>query len=306
MDNRDRVLKALDSIAVIITELKRDLTIESNISNEVNKSTPMVEDKIDNHETIKEVLNSDKWPEAVNPHLICDPNSEEDKLERARGIIELMIEEDLKDLKFLDFGCGQGHCAHISKEYDATLSVGYDVEKQKTWESFEANDKTIFTENFDTVKENGPYDIILLFDFIDHLKISNPAQVLSEVKDFLSEKGRVYMRCHPSTSRHATHLYHDFNKAYVHLVFSKEELKELNVSSKFEEENNGPIHPIAGYGKFIKESGLKEVNRRDITESPEAFFKTPEISKRIMKNTGHDSFPEFQMSLQFIDYVLEK
>ena len=75
---------------------------------------------------------------------------------------------------------------------------------------------------------------------------------------------------------------------------------------KFEEENNGPIHPIAGYGKFIKESGLKEVNRRDITESPEAFFKTPEISKRIMENTGHDSFPEFQMSLQFIDYVLEK
>jgi hypothetical protein len=45
MDNRDRVLKALDSIAVIITELKRDLTIESNISNEV-------EDEIDSRDKL--------------------------------------------------------------------------------------------------------------------------------------------------------------------------------------------------------------------------------------------------------------
>ena len=60
---------------------------------------------------------SDRWPEAVNPNLICDINSDEDKSERGRGIIDILIEEDLKDLKFLDFGCGEGHCPAIATEY---------------------------------------------------------------------------------------------------------------------------------------------------------------------------------------------
>ena len=296
MDKQDKVLKALDSITSIINDLKNDLSTESENQLEINNTVINLE----------EIVNSDKWPEAVNKHLICDPNSEEDKLERARGIIELMIEEDLENLKFLDFGCGQGHCPYVAKEYNTAISVGYDIQEQENWEKFEQNEKTITTTDFSIVEQNGPYDVILLFDVIDHLKDSTPIQILKEIKKLLSENGRVYMRCHPITSRHATHLYHDFNKAYIHFILSKEELEKLNVNSKFEEENNGPMFPIAGYDKFIQDAELRIINRRDITESPETFFKTPEISKRIQEYTGHKNFPEFQMSLQFIDYVLEK
>ena len=37
----------------------------------------------------------------MNVNLICDPTNEEDKKARGRGIIELTIEETIKDKKFL-------------------------------------------------------------------------------------------------------------------------------------------------------------------------------------------------------------
>jgi hypothetical protein len=64
--------------------------------------------------------------------------------------------------------------------------------------------------------------------------------------------------------------------------------------------------PLMTYDNFIKGAGLKIESKREITEKIEPFFKIPKVAERIMKNTEFEFFPEFQMSLQFIDYVLTK
>jgi len=261
---------------------------------------------VDNFEKLSAVLENNKWPEAVNSTLICDPHSESDKEERGRGIIELMIEEDLKDLKFLDYGCGEGHCAYASSNYDTAKSVGYDIKEYEGWNNFEQKDNLIITSNWQEVKDNGPYDVVIIFDVIDHIEGEDPLDLLTKVHDLIPEGGKVYLRCHPWTSRHATHLYHDVNKAYLHLVFNEEELKKLVPESEFVEHNIGVTRPMNTYQEYIKNSGLKEIHRRDITEKVEPFFKIPKIAERIMKTTGHNKFPEFQLSLQFLDFILEK
>jgi len=266
------------------------------------KSQPNL--NLSDFESLKQALYSDKWPEAVNKNLICDPNSDKDKIERGRGIIELMIDEDLKNLKFLDYGCGEGHCAYLSSEYGSATSIGYDVVEYPQWKNFEPNKSTITTD-WGFVKSNGPYNVIILFDVIDHLKTETPVEVLSKLKQVLAPDGKIYMRCHPITSRHATHLYHDLNKAYLHLVFTDEELRQLIPESKFREKNMGSFFPIATYEQQIKEAGLKNVNRREIRENAEDFFRIPAIADRIIKNTGHATFPEFQLSLSFVDVCLQ-
>jgi 2-polyprenyl-3-methyl-5-hydroxy-6-metoxy-1,4-benzoquinol methylase len=265
-----------------------------------------IEEKMDSFESLKNALTSNKWPEAVNPNLICNPNSSDDKMERGRGILEMFIEEDLKGLKFLDYGCGEGQCTSIATDLNTGVSVGYDIKANDYWSNYPQKENLFYLTDFEKVKEKGPYDVILLYDVIDHLVGEEPIAVLSKLNSILSPNGKIYMRTHPFVSRHGTHLYHDINKAYIHLVFTPDELKELIPTSKYSEPSIGVTAPIMTYDSFINGSGLKILNKRDITEKVEPFFKIPKIAERIMKNLQKNNFPEFQMSLQFIDYVLAK
>ena len=64
--------------------------------------------------------------------------------------------------------------------------------------------------------------------------------------------------------------------------------------------------PIATYRNWIEHSGLKVDNERIIKEPVEEFFRSPKVANRIKANVGMDKFPEFQMSVQFVDYILSK
>jgi 2-polyprenyl-3-methyl-5-hydroxy-6-metoxy-1,4-benzoquinol methylase len=317
MASNQRINETLDNIINLMVDLKRQLSEVSQVapSNpavpievkaQSNDQQLVAETNYDDFESLKQAINSNKWPEAVNPHLICDPNSTEDKIERGRGIIELMVEEDLKNLKVLDFGCGEGHTIALSSDYKTSLSVGYDIKDHNYWREVSNKANLLFTSDYQTVVNQGPYDVIILFDVLDHVVNESPVSILAKARELLSNNGKIYMRTHPFVSRHATHLYHDLNKAYVHLVFTPEELRQLVPNSKYVEPSINVTTPINTYDKFIKEAGLKATNRRDITEKVEPFFKIPRIADRIMKNTKMNFFPEFQMSLQFLDYVLTK
>jgi 2-polyprenyl-3-methyl-5-hydroxy-6-metoxy-1,4-benzoquinol methylase len=298
----------MDQIAISnkIDEVIKQLTDLKNSINEpkvATLSTPAAmpqatEDTDDSFESLKTILYSDKWPVAVNPNLICDLNSEEDKKERGIGILELVIEDDIKGKKFLDFGCGEGHCAASAVEIlGCSFSVGYDT-KQFNWPEVQ---NTKFTTTYDDVVAAGPYDAILLFDVIDHADGESPESILNKVRNVLAPDGKIYIRCHPWMSRHATHLYHKINKAYAHLVFTEDELNQL--SDHVADPNIKITHPFANYGDLFK--NLKIITRREITENVDPFFKIPKIANRIIKNTEkHKTFPEFQMGLSFIDYVL--
>jgi len=302
MADIEKLNQSIERAVQSLLDLKKTLNTEFQETPIQAQATPEPTDSLDSFDSLERAVHSNKWPAAVNPNLICDPKSESDQVERARGIIELMIEEDLKDKKFLDYGCGPGYVARLAKDYQPKSTVGFDLQ-HNNWDNV---DGVVFTNDFSIVQHHGPYDVILLFDVLDHLKAEPPVAVLKKARDLLSDTGKIYMRCHPFTSRHATHLYNTLNKAYLHLVFTDEELKRLVPEPLNPEHNIGVVYPIKTYGEFIEQAGLKILSRRDLTEKVENFFKIPKIAERIMDNTKFASFPDFQMSLQFIDFVLGK
>lgn len=309
--------KCIDTIIQALTELKQAIneTLPLDPKTAENVQSPIRVQTItsgkSDFETLKEILFTDQWPNAVNRHLICDPNNEQDKLGRGRGVLELMVEEDLKNIKFLDYGCGEGQTAYVAADLEATLSVGFDRKNYDIWNNYK-KDNLKFTTTWQEVADNGPYDVILIFDVIDHLVGEKPSETLTRAKDVLKPGGKIYVRTHPFTSRHAPHAYNDLNKAFVHLVFTPEELKQITKfsQSKYVEPTLPVVFPLKTYKELIGSVGLKIIDQRELKETVEPFFKTPMISQRIIKNVaalgGSEKFPDFQMSLQFVDFVVGK
>lgn len=246
----------------------------------------------------KNMLDSEAWPTAVAKELICDDNNEQDKFDRATGIVNVFISELVENKKFLDFGCGFGHvpfAAHINK---AKVAVGYDIS-----DNFSVNEQQnlVLTNDWQKVIDNGPYDIITMFDVMDHLVDETPVNVLLNLKTVLSPNGKIYVRYHPFTSRHGSHLYKKINKAYLHLVFTPEEIKAI-VPDYIPEPSPPVVQPLKIYSTIPVLSGLK-IEKEYITRTPvENFFKHGEIAKRIVENTGMPIFSEQDLCIEFIDH----
>jgi 2-polyprenyl-3-methyl-5-hydroxy-6-metoxy-1,4-benzoquinol methylase len=256
----------------------------------------------------QELLKLNDWPHAVDPVYICNQSSEEEKMERARSVIDLMIEARLEGQSFLDYGTGGGHVtAVISK--DTKYAIGYDIQASESWKLM---DGVNLTTDWEEVKKNGPYNIVLAYDVLDH--IDPDISVIDELKNIrsvLSPNGRIYVRCHPWCSRHGSHLYHQINKAYAHLVFTDEELVAMGYEPA---RVRKIIHPLGTYSDWFKAAGL-QIKSHHINKDPveEFFIHTQSIRDRI-KQRWRDSKDKdlnqgrkmavFQMEQQFIDYVL--
>lgn len=234
---------------------------------------------LEEFETLKTMLASPDWPLAVDADLICSPESDQDKLNRADGILDVIVGVNLNGKRFLDFGCGEGHTVEQSLKQTPAFSVGYDIENQN-WSNRTENQNTLYTTNWEDVAKNGPYDVILVYDVIDHIPKPEVIENLKKLRSVMQPKGRVFVRCHPWFSRHATHLYRQINKAYVHLVFTKEELEMLNYKGMYITRME---LPMKSYMKMFANSGFN-VRRAFVTKrNIESFFKEqPLITTRIM------------------------
>jgi len=248
-------------------------------------------------EYLKLKLYSDEWPEAAEPIVICNPNDENEKFERAESFIEFVIEESLNGKKFLDFGCGEGHIAVKAKEYKTKLSMGYDIKKAGL---LEWNDECL-TNNYSVILKNAPYDIIFLNDVIDHSE--NSAEMLKEVKKLCDKNTTVYARCHPWTSRHGAHLHNKLNKAYIHLVFNTEELEKLGCS--IDNYVSRVVRPLAHYEILFKNAGLQLASRSIDTYPAEDFFFNDKTVRNRLEIALNIDDPRFQMEQGFVNYKLK-
>lgn len=299
MNDLDSIISSLKTIIASLEAFKVSNPKVSSLS------VPPVE--LSEFEALKNLLNSNDWPVAADPDLICDMQSENEKAERGRGIVDMMIEQNLSGLKFLDFGCGEGHATRYALERGASLAVGFDIKEQ--WKKSDS-DKLIYTSDFEEVVKNGPYDAVLMFDVLDHLKNETPVDVLKKIYASMTAKGLLYCYVHPFTSRHATHLYNHLNKAYLHLVFTPEELSEI-LPGVQGEPNYGIKYPLKEYAAIFTQGGFHGTgggfqSKKEHIEPAEDFFKRPSIINRIRKNTGMTGFPEYQLSVQGIEYTLRK
>lgn len=247
---------------------------------------------------------SEAWPLAVPEELICD-DDEDNKLTRAAGILKDFVKTDLANKKFLDFGCGEGHAAYIASSLLGAKSVGYDLVKHD-WHKFSDEINLEFTTNESDLKNHGEFDVILANDVLDHSQ--NPKEVLELIKNLKKpETGKIYLRCHPWTSRSGTHIYKQLNRAFLHLVFTEKELQ--NVMGFKEMPAIKFLNPISAYRTMIKDAGFSILQEEIITQPVELFFTTkPQILRRIQecfaKNNLTEKFPREAMEIQFIDYVL--
>lgn len=282
--NENQIIEYIKSCERMITFFKKILD-DHSIAPEPTTET----EKLAELTNLRMLARSDAWPEAVPPDLICADN---EKGTQARGILREFITTSIQNKRFLDFGCGEGYITKSAKkDFGALFSVGYDIKQNSLWD-----ETAIFSNDFKKIKEHAPYDVIMAFDVLDHAK--NPIEALKQMK-LVREQiyGRIFVRFHPWTSRHGSHLYKDLNKAYLHLIFDDKELASLGLMNQ---ETNKSINPLEEYRIWIKEAGLTVLEEKPIIQPIEIFFtKNPILARRI-KNYNNEI-----MELQFVDYILK-
>ena len=113
---------------------------------------------------------------------------------------------------------------------------------------------------------------------------------------------QIYVRCHPISSRHATHLYKKINKAYIHLVFTDDELKQLGYENDIKQRT---YFPQVDNNRWFGQAKLKAISHDCVRSDIDPFFKQNEMVKsRIMRPPYNRGFPDHQLGQVFNDYVL--
>lgn len=280
-----------------LSSLRRDV---SDMANQLRKNgLNLSSDYEKSLNEIRDLIESKDWPEAISPECICGPEDEKSKTERAFSILDILIGEHMKGKKFLDYGCGEGHTIPAALEREAGFALGYDINLDQC--KFE---KENFTDDFNIVKQNAPYDIILLNDVLDHIMQIDPIEALKEISKIIKPEGKIYVRNHPWCSRHGGHLYQKKNKAFLHLIMDEIEITRcLGLES---DHNIKITTPIETYRYWFDESGLTYKNELVMRNDVEDFFKKHSILKeRLEKHWENKDTIQNYMEIEFVEYVLK-
>lgn len=249
-------------------------------------------------------INDREWPVAINQNLIVRDNDKVEKKFRALQISSLIGEKGDKNI--LDFGCGDGF---VSKELSkkALSVVGFDIKQRPEWEELKKDTYNLkFTNNFKEL-EPQQFDLIIMYDVLDHLVGRDPVELLKSLAEILSPHGKIFIRCHPWTSKHGGHAYEIVNKAYVHLVYTADELLKLGVNL---EPNLKVNRPIATYEKWFKSANYTILSNNITSEKVPEVIITRYLDRIIETTWGDQAISKEQavkiMSNTFIDYFLLK
>lgn len=206
--------------------------------------------------------------------------------------------------RVLDCGCGEGYVtAELAEQ--AELAVGYDIENNSNWGSFE-QENLILTTDTDKVESNGPYDLILLYDVMDQLKGADPVAFLKWLKSQMTDNGQIYIRTHPWTAKHGGGIYDQINKAYVHLALTTDELIKAGIKPAH---NLKISRPMAAYEKWFIDAGLNIESRNIEAELPGDYICDHLIDRIVKLTWGGAIDPEQAIKImanQFIDYHLRR
>lgn len=291
--SKKKIIKTIEALEEILVQLRELVDVPVKIQDIENKENDL-----------RVLLSSNEWPEAINMDECCESN--EDKEERAAGLLaEILGDVDLTDKKFLDFGCGEGFT--IQKVKDASLAIGYDIirpdESVMEWEG--SGDKFL-TTNLDKVKEHAPFDIIWAYDVVDHA--TDQHEMMNTILELSDENTKIYVRCHPWSSRHGSHLYKQLNKAFIHLIFTDEQLDSMGCKRPFVQKT---LFPINAYNNLFRSNHFTVENMQLHKFPVEKFFITNQLLhsillKRFMRSNNKKGFPIKQLETSFVDFVLKK
>ena len=250
---------------------------------------------------IGDLLGIDCWPEAVPPFLVSAEISDEDQINRANAVLDMMVDRNMENGTFLDFGCGEGWVTQEASKRGVVETVGYDIFPEDGWSN---KSGVKFTSDFSTLPQEY-FNYVMLYDVLDHCE--DPLAVMEQVKSLLKPGGAVFVRCHPWTARHAMHLYKQgLNQAYLHLFLTWQEinglLKEPPIFTRVEKD------PVAAYHWWFNDFNV--IKERFVREDVSEFFFVPAF-KELLANEQQIPIEEIdgfldKMRISFVDYVLEK
>lgn len=273
----------LKNVKEYIRALEHMLTYFRSILDEEKRVTPAPaspDEKLAELTDLRMLSKSNIWPEAIDPTLLAGEN-EEDKLNRAEGIIIEYMGLDLKDKRLLAYRADE-YIVRQAKERNAMVFTDYVV---------------------------GDFDAVLFYDVLDHH--ADPVTILKMAAKQKKPEAKVFVRCHPWASRTGTHLYRKLNKAYLHLVFTNHELIGMGLKGQ---DVTKLLNPLKTYKEWFAEAGLKIEKESTINQDVDSFFTTrPAVVRRIKENwwgsTDPDlasgkKFPHEVMQIQFADFVL--
>lgn len=251
----------------------------------------------------------DDWPIAVDPSLIIPDDGFAEKQYRALQIVG-MITTDFAQKNVLDCGCGEGYVSHEMAATAANV-VGYDIKSDNTWDGTRwggsVPENLIFTTEKSVVSDNAPFDFILLYDVIDHLRQEDPEKFLEWLASVLKADGKILVRTHPWTSKTGGHCYRQANKAWIHLALTPDELAKAELTP--EEPNLKVVRPMAAYELWFRGAGLSVADKHVKAETIDGSFDD-NIIQRIIKTTWAGAIDATTakkiMANHFVDYVLEK
>ena len=217
----------------------------------------------------------------------------------------------IEKLDILDFGSGNGYISeYLSKT--AKKVISYDINTEKIL----APGNYITAKTIEDVKSQGPYDLIFINDVFDHLEPADEEEkelyietlhvkYLKTLKSFLKSSGRIYLRCHPWTSRHGGHLQKTQNMAFIHLILTEEEYLEQSVSSDVQITHQ-IYSPEQYYLRCIQKSGLNVLKTNQEKDYPEQFVKDrllDQIAQKFPPNTLPEKILDI-IQASYISFVL--
>lgn len=249
-----------------------------------------------------ELIKSKFWPAAVNEAVIVTTDAGKDF--RASSILASAIgPQKLKAGKFLDFGCGEGHC--VQQAAKITTALGFDPQLDLFAES------SGLTHEWQKVLQAAPFETVLCYDVLDH--ILDPADrqlAVQRIRQVLTPTGVAVIRFHPFTSRHGTHLYHQFNKAYAHLFMTPDELTALGYHTQ-------PVaqitRPLRTYNELMATAKLHILHKDVAQRNVEPLFQEKHIvNQLIAKYWPDDDYVKSAttltniLSVEFIDFKVRR
>ena len=128
--------------------------------------------------------------EATDPsyfEAFNDPSIRDFKIEDLKKTLRNINSKNVK--AYLDVGCAKGFLVEymLSKKVDAYgIELFPNVAKEA--QQLAGNDR-IIAGNFETYNFNKKYDLITMFDLIEHVK--NPQKTLAKAKTLLTTKGKI-------------------------------------------------------------------------------------------------------------------
>lgn len=306
------IRRSTDEIKRLLEEDSFEGTIEELLNIPVShKPTPVrqptpvpvpvvvEEPKDDRKAYLEYLMGMEDWPEAISADMLTPPN-EEDQIDRANSVLDMMLSRSASGMHFLDFGTGDGWIAKEALNRGCVTSTGYDILASEKWKR---PDGAIFTNVYKDLPKRY-FDIVMAYDVLDHC--AHPQEALKQIRSLVKDDGIVYVRCHPWTARHACHLHEcGLNKAYIHLLMQPEELMEMGYTPKYVY----PHHlPVPMYYEWFENAGFKVEKDLPLVCDVETYFYTSEFKNWLFseQHVPREHQTEFLDSLrvEFVDYRL--